>query len=55
MKSLEAKAGKLVVHWQLNAPTPGTKVPQAPSYPDLMILVDRFDGDVVFAPPPAKE
>lgn len=55
VKSLEVKDGKLIVNWKLNTPPPGSIVTQAFTNPALTILVDRFDGDVVFEPksPPA--
>ena len=49
-KSLEVKDGKLIVHWKLNVPT--GIVTQAFTHPMLTILVDRFEGDVVFDPAP---
>ncbi|MBI3821935.1 MAG: protease complex subunit PrcB family protein [Planctomycetes bacterium] len=54
-KSLEVKDGKLIVNWKVNPPPPGSFVTQALSTPTLTILVDRFEGDVVFEPkaPPA--
>ena len=54
-KSLEVKDGKLIVNWKLNTPAPGSIVTQALTNPALTILVDRFEGDVVFEPkaPPA--
>ena len=52
VKSLEAKDGKLIVRWKLNTPGPGSIVTQAITYPTLTILVDRFEGDVVFDPAP---
>jgi hypothetical protein len=54
LKSLETKDGKLIVHWKLNSPPPDAIVTQALTYPELLILVDRFDGDVVFDPPAKK-
>jgi hypothetical protein len=55
-KSLEIKNGKLIVHWKLNTPGPGSIVTQAITYPTLTILVDRFEGDVAFDPaPPASK
>ncbi len=55
VKSLEVKDGKLIVNWKLNTPAPGAIVTQALTNPALTILVDRFEGDVVFEPksPPA--
>jgi hypothetical protein len=58
VKSLEVKEGKLIVHWKLNRPGPDSIVIQALTNPALTILVDRFDGDVVFepkSPPDAKK
>lgn len=49
-KSLEVKDGKLTVHWKLNVPT--GIVTQAFTHPTQTILVDRFEGDVVFDPAP---
>jgi hypothetical protein len=54
-KSLDVKDGKLVVSWKLNTPAPGSIVTQALTNPAQSILVDRFEGDVVFdpvSPPP---
>ena len=50
-KSLEVKDGKLIVHWKLNSPAPGSIVIQVLSNPAQTILVERFEGDVVFDPP----
>lgn len=50
VKSLEVKDGKLIVHWKLNTPAPDSIVIQVLTNPTLTILVDRFDGDVVFEP-----
>ena len=55
LKSLEVKDKKLVVHWKLNSPGPDDIVTQAITYPELVILVDRFDGEVVFDPAPLKK
>jgi hypothetical protein len=49
-KSLEVKDGKLIVNWKLNTPGPGSIVTQALTNPALTILVDRFEGDVIFEP-----
>src|SRR5262249_4458531 len=54
LRALNRKSGKLVVRWRLNAPTPGSAVEEVKTYPDLVILVDRFDGEVVFDPAPVK-
>ena len=48
--SLQVKDGKLTVNWKLNRPAPGTIVTQAFTMPSLTILVDRFEGEVVFDP-----
>lgn len=55
VKSLEIKDNKLIVHWKLNSPGPGSIVSQVISHPSLTILVDRFDGEVVFDPAPAAK
>jgi PrcB C-terminal len=55
LKSLDVKDGKLIVRWKLNRPGPDTVVTQARTYPTLVLLVDRFDGDVVFDPLPSKK
>jgi hypothetical protein len=55
MKSLEVKDGKLMVLWKLIPPAPDAIVAQSTTHPNLVILVDRFDGDIVFDPPPAKK
>ena len=50
VKSLEVKDGKLTVNWKLNRPGPETIVTQAFTMPSLAILVDRFEGEVLFNP-----
>jgi hypothetical protein len=55
VKSLEMKDRKLFVHWKLKAPGPDDIVTQAITYPELVLLVDRFDGEVVFDPAPPKK
>jgi hypothetical protein len=52
VKSLEFKDGELIVHWKLNSPAPGSIVTQVITTPTLTILLDRFEGDVVFDPAP---
>lgn len=54
-KSLEVKGDKLIVHWKLNTPAPGSFVTQAFTNPAQTILVDRFEGPVEYNPlsPPA--
>ncbi|HEY1191644.1 MAG TPA: hypothetical protein VGE74_28685 [Gemmata sp.] len=48
LKALSVKDGKLVVSWKYNE-TGG-----APErfYPELVLLIERFDGEVVFDPDP---
>jgi len=55
LKSLEVKDKKLVVHWNLKSPGPDDIVTQAITHPALVLLVDRFDGEVVFDPAPPKK
>jgi hypothetical protein len=55
VKSLEVKDKKLIVHWKLNSPGPDDIVTQAITHPQLVLLVDRFDGEVVFDPPFPKK
>ncbi|MBI1831207.1 MAG: protease complex subunit PrcB family protein [Planctomycetes bacterium] len=50
VKSLEVKDAKLIVNWKLKTPAPGSIVTQALTNPTLTILVDRFEGDVIFEP-----
>jgi hypothetical protein len=52
--SLKVEGGKLKVGWKLNAPAPGGIVTQVITHPGVTVLVDRFDGPVVFDPPAAK-
>lgn len=49
--SLKVEDGKLKVRWKLNTPKPGGFVTQAITHPGVTVLVDRFDGPVVFDPP----
>ncbi len=44
----------LTVHWKLNRPKPGQPVTLALTHPGLMVLADRFDGEVRFDPAPPK-
>lgn len=55
LKSLEVKDKMLIVNWKLNSPGPDDLVTQAITHPELVILVDRFDGQVVFDPPALKK
>jgi hypothetical protein len=49
LKSLRMKDGKLAISWKLNKRAPGTGEAFT-SYPCLAILVDRFEGELVFDP-----
>jgi hypothetical protein len=53
-KDTEVKDKKLVVHWVLKTPAKDAFVTQAFTHPMLVVLMDRFDGDVVFDPAPPK-
>ena len=55
LKSLEVKDKKLIVHWRPISPGPDDIVTQAITHPELVLLVDRFDGEVVFDPAPPKK
>jgi hypothetical protein len=50
VKSLEVKDGKLIVNWKLNSPAPGSFVTQALTTPMVAVLVDRFEGEIVYEP-----
>jgi len=45
----------MTVHWKLNSPKPGSPVTQTITHPALTVIVDRFEGKVVFDPPAAKD
>lgn len=47
LKSLRLKDGKLAISWKLHKPAPGTGK-EVTSYPSLGLLVDRFEGELVF-------
>jgi hypothetical protein len=51
---LEVKDKTLTVKWKLNSPKPGQPVTQAVTHPAAAALVERFDGEVKFDPPPPK-
>jgi hypothetical protein len=51
---LEVKDKTLTVKWKLNSPKPGSPVTQAITHPAAAALVERFDGEVKFDPPPPK-
>ncbi len=53
-KSTEVKDKTLVVHWQLKSPGKGDFVTQAFTHPMLVVLTDRFVGEVTFDPAPPK-
>jgi PrcB C-terminal len=48
------KDKELVVKWKLNSPGPNQPVTLALTHPAQTILVDRFEGKVVFDPAPPK-
>lgn len=52
LQGLDVKDKTLTVRWKLNTPRPGGIVTQALTHPALTVLVDRFDGEVRFDPPP---
>jgi len=54
VKGLKIKDKVLIVEWKLNTPKPGAFVTQALTHPAQTILVERFDGEVRFDPPPPK-
>ena len=54
VKGLSVKDKNLIVNWKLNTPAPGSIVTQAFTHPSATILVDRFEGEVRFDPPPPK-
>jgi hypothetical protein len=45
----------MTVHWKLNSPKPGSPVTQTITHPALTVIVDQFEGKVVFDPPAAKD
>lgn len=51
LKALEVKDGKLVVHWKYNET--GGKPDQL--YAELVLLLERFDGEIVFDPVPTAQ
>ena len=55
LKSLEVKDKKLIVHWKLKTPGADDVVTQAITHPELVLLVDRFDGEVLFDPTSSKK
>jgi hypothetical protein len=54
VQRLTVKDNTLTVHWKLNTPKPGQPVTQALTTPSATILVERFNGPVVFDPPAGK-
>jgi hypothetical protein len=51
LQGLEVKDKVLVVRWKLKRPGPGDIVTQAITHPTLILMVNRFDGEVRFDPP----
>ena len=47
---VEVKDKKLVVKWKLNSPGPKDLVTQGFTFPGASILIDKFEGEVVFDP-----
>ncbi len=45
----------MTVHWKLNSPKRDAPVTQTITHPALTVIVDRFEGKVVFDPPAAKD
>jgi hypothetical protein len=45
----------MTVHWKLNSPKAGSPVTQTITHPAQTVLVERFEGKVVFDPPAAKD
>ncbi len=44
----------LTVHWKLHKPKPGDLTTSALTHPAEMVLVEKFNGKVVFDPPAGK-
>jgi hypothetical protein len=55
IESLTVKDEALVVKWKLHEPRPGDVVTQAITYPTQMVLVDKFQGRILFDPPAEKK
>lgn len=51
LKALEVKGGKLVVHWKYNE----TGGKPDGFYPELVLLLERFDGEIVIDPAPTAQ
>jgi hypothetical protein len=45
----------MTVHWKLNSPKRGSPVTQTITHPALTVIVERFEGKVVFDPSEAKD
>jgi hypothetical protein len=45
----------MTIHWKLNSPKPGSPVTQTITHPAQTVIVERFEGKVVFDPPAAKD
>jgi len=54
-KSCEIKANQLQVHWQLQGPPPDAFVTQALTYPALIVLTEKYKGEVKFIQSMAQE
>jgi len=53
LTDLTVEGKTLTAHWQLRGPRPGQMVTQALTHPAAAFLVERFEGEVRFAPPTA--
>jgi protease stability complex PrcB-like protein len=51
MTALEVKDRQLIVKWKVNEPKPGSAVIQETTNPAAAVLVELFDGEVIFDPP----
>lgn len=51
---LTKKEKDLTVRWKLNRPKPGSPVTLALTHPTLLLLMDRFEGEIHFDPPSPK-
>jgi hypothetical protein len=48
---LKVEGDTLKVHWKLQSPQPNDPVTEVITYPAQTVLLDRFDGKIVFVPP----
>jgi hypothetical protein len=51
---IETSDKVMTVHWKLNSPKPGSPVTQTITHPAQTVIVEQFEGKVVFDPPAAK-